>query len=51
MAIIDYKNIIFIGLGSFELIMNTNFNIKNNKRERFPRWLWGGSKVRPTGGL
>ena len=20
------------------------FNLKNNKRERFPRWLWGGSK-------
>ena len=30
MAIIDYKNIIFIGLGSFELIMSKIFNIKNN---------------------
>ncbi len=30
MAIIDYKNIVFIGLGSFEFIMNKNFNIKNN---------------------
>ena len=30
MAIIDYKNIIFIGLSSFEFIMNKSLNIKNN---------------------
>ena len=30
MAIIDYINIVFICLGSFEFIMNKNFYFKNN---------------------
>ena len=30
MVIIDYKNIVFIGLSSFEFTMNKNFYFKNN---------------------
>ena len=30
MAIIDYKNIVYISLGSFEFIINKNFYLKNN---------------------
>ena len=30
MAIVDYKNIIFIGLASLEYLINNNLNSKNN---------------------